>query len=624
VDPNLFQFAIDVTLDRGLVRLISTSIPQEERLSARLSALFVCLAILLSLMLSFAPRAAAQGSGLRFEISFPKEASTTALDGHVLLLISTNDSEEPRFQIEEQFAQSQQAFGVDVDGLAPGATAVIDASTFGYPTRNLANLPVSDYYVQGLINIYDTFHLGDGHTVKLPPDKGEGQHWQTKPGNLYSKPVKMHIDPKSNQVIRISLTEKIPGVDGELDKVDGLLDWGRGQGAAVEDNKWVKHIRIQSELLTKFWGRPTFLGAVVLLPDGYDQHPNAEFPLVVEQDHYHRDLFLPVGFRTEPPTPDMKEGAKVGAQYAYKFYQDWTSGRLPRVIMMTIQHPTPYFDDSYAVNSESQGPYGDAIEKELIPYIEKKFRVIPDGWAHIVYGGSTGGWEALATQVFYPDQYNGAWVFCPDVVDFRAYGTTNIYSDNNAYFVEGFFGRVPRPEMREPDGLVLATMESANHFELVLGTHGRSGEQFDIWQATFSPMGSDGFPKPIFNKLTGQIDHDVANYWKEHYDLSAIMQRDWKTLGPKLAGKLHFYVGESDTWYLDRAVHLLHDFLETTKDPYYHGSFDFGVRQPHCYSGAADSSGIATYTIPQRFLPAMVQHIQETAPKGADLSSWKY
>jgi hypothetical protein len=579
----------------------------------------------LVLALFLAP-AVAQSStpGLRFEISFPKETSATPLDGHLLLLISTNDKEEPRFQILEDFADSQQAFGVDVNALAPGVPAVVDASTFGYPTRSLANLPVGEYYVQGLINIYETFHLSNGHTVKLPPDKGEGQHWQTKPGNLYSKPVKMRIDPKWGQVIRISLAEKIPPVEEELANVDSLLDWGRGIGQPVADNKWVKHIRFQSELLTKFWGRPTYLGAIVLLPDGFDEHPDARFPLIVEQDHYHRDLFLPNALRTEPPAPGLKGGALTTARYGYKFYQDWTSGRLPRVIMMTIQHPTPYFDDSYAVNSESQGPYGDAINKELIPFIERKFRAIGEGWARTVYGGSTGGWEALASQVFYPDSYNGAWVSCPDVVDFRAYVTTSLYQDSNAYFIEGFFGRVPRPEKRQADGLVLATMEQANHYELVTGTHSRSSEQFDIWQATFSPIGEDGYPKPIYNKLTGEIDHEVAKYWKEHYDLSAIMQRDWKTLGPKLAGKLHFYVGESDTWYLDRGVHLLHDYLETTTDPYYHGTFDFGVREPHCYSGAGDSSGPAGSTLPQRFLPAMVRHMEQTAPKDADLSSWKY
>ena len=547
------------------------------------------------------------------------------LDGHILLLISTNDKDEPRFQIREETAESQQAFGIDVENLAPGSAAVVDDTAFGYPIRSLANLPPGDYYVQGLLNMYETFHLGNGHTVKLPPDLGEGQHWQTKPGNLYSKPVKMHLDPLAGQTIRIVLTEKVPPVEENGAAVDSLLDWGRTSSNSVPtDNKWVKHIRIQSELLTKFWGRPTYLGAVVLLPDGFDEHPRASYPLIVEQDHYHRDLFLPVGFRTQPPTPDMKGEEREYAQYNYKFFQDWTAGRLPRVLMMTIQHPTPYFDDSYAVTSENQGPYGDAIIHDLMPYIEKQFRAIGQGWARAVYGGSTGGWEALASQVFYPDFYNGAWVFCPDVVDFRAYVTANLYQDKNAYFVQGPFGNVPRPEMRKADGLIQATMEGANHYELVLGTHGRSGEQFDIWQATFSPAGEDGYPKPIYNKLTGEIDHEVAKYWKEHYDLSAIMHRDWKTLGPKLAGKMHFYVGEADTWYLDRAVHLLHDFLETTSDPYYRGSFEFGVRQPHCYSGPGDSSGPPTLTIPQRFLPAMVKHMEETAPNGADLTSWKY
>jgi hypothetical protein len=565
-----------------------------------------------------------QASKPRFEVSFPKALNAAPLDGHILLLISTNNKEAPRFQILEDFAESQQAFGLDVDALQPDTAAVIDGSTFGYPTRSLDSLPVGDYYVQALINIYETFHLSNGHVVKLPPDRGEGQHWQTKPGNLYSTPVKMHLDPKSNQVIRISLNKKIPPIDEELGDVDTLLDWGRGLAQPVSDNKWVKHVRIQSDLLTKFWGRPTYLGAVVLLPEGFDEHLAAHFPLIVEQDHFHRNLFLPNAFRTEPPPPGLQGSQLRTAVFGYKFYQDWVSGRLPRVIVMTIQHPTPYFDDSYAVNSESQGPYGDAINSELIPYVEKKFRAIGEGWARTVYGGSTGGWEALASQVFYPDSYNGAWVSCPDVVDFRAYVTTNLYQDKNAYFIEGPFGRVPRPEKREADGLVLATMEGANHYELVLGTHGRSGEQFDIWQATFSPIGEDGYPKPIFDKLTGEIDHGVGAYWKEHYDLSAIMQRDWKTLGPKLAGKLHFYVGESDTWYLDRAVHLLHDFLEITTDPYYRGTFDFGVRQPHCYSGADDSSGPAGSTELQRFLPAMVAHMERTAPPNADLSSWKY
>jgi hypothetical protein len=568
-----------------------------------------------------ATQPAAKPASPRFEISFPKDVSAAPLDGRVLLLISNNDEREPRFEISFDTTTSQQAFGVDVDALAPGMPAVIDASTLGYPAESLSDVPAGDYWVQGALNIYETFHLGNGHTVKLPPDKGEGQHWQVKPGNLYSKPVKIHFDPKSPLTIRISLTEKVPPAEDEPKAIDSMNGWsGANDEHAIVDNKWVKHIRIQSDLLTKFWGRPTYLGAVVLVPDGWAEHPDAHYPLIVEQDHFHRDLPGVISFRVTPPGDNLKDGDLAEAKNGYKLYQDWTAGRVPRVIVLTIQHATPYFDDSYAVNSENVGPYGDAITKELIPYVEKEFRGIGQGWARAVYGGSTGGWEAIASQVFYPDTYNGAWVFCPDVVDFRAYVTANIYEDKNAYWIETPYARVPRPSMREPDGLLLSTMEQMNRYELVQGTHDRSGEQFDIWEAVFSPVGDDGYPKRIFDKRTGVIDHETAKYWKEHYDLSAIMQRDWKTLGPKLAGKLHLYVGESDTFYLDRGVHLLKDFLESTTDPYYHGTFEFGMRKPHCYAGDIDP-GVG---LNQHYWPEMVKHMEETAPAGADLKSWKY
>jgi hypothetical protein len=575
---------------------------------------FLCCAVLSQ---AATTKPAAKPVPQRFEISFPKQMSATPLDGHVLLVISNNDDKEPRFQISFMTPDSQQVFGVDVDGLAPGTAAVIDAATLGYPAESLNDIPAGDYWVQGVLNIYETFHLGDGRILKLPPDKGEGQHWQVKPGNLYSKTQKVHLDAKSGQTVRIALTEKIPPVEEDPKVVDSIVGWdGANDEHAIVDNKWVKHIRIQSELLTKFWGRPTYLGAVILLPDGWEEHPDAHYPVIVEQDHFHRDLPPVIAFRTQPPSDRGDRTAKAG----YKLYQDWTAGRLPRVIVLSIQHATPYFDDSYAVNSENVGPYGDAITQELIPYVEKKFRGIGQGWARAVYGGSTGGWESLASQVFYPDFYNGAWVFCPDVVDFRAYMTTNLYEDKSAFWIDGAYARVPRPSVRTPDGLVSSTMEQMNRYELVQGTHGRSGEQFDIWQAVFSSPGADGYPKPIFDKRTGEIDRETAKYWKQHYDLSAIIERDWMTLGPKLAGKLHFYVGEADTFYLDRAVHLLKDFLETTTEPYYHGSFEFGVRKPHCYAGDYDP-GVG---LNQHYWPEMVKHMEETAPPGADLKSWKY
>lgn len=540
---------------------------------------------------------------LRFEISFPASLSNKPLDGHVMLGIAKDEKPEPRFQLREEEAESAQFFGLDVDGLAPGGAATIDSSTLGYPLVSLGSLPAGDYYVQAVLNIYETFHRSDGHTVKLPPDMGEGQQWFEKPGNLFSKPQRLHIDPSSSTVLRVAFSEKLPPIQPPA------------------DTQYVKHFRMQSKLLSDFWGRPMYLGAIVVLPEGFDKHPNAHYPVLIDQGHFPADFR---GFRTEPPTADMKDRARKRAESQYKLYQDWTSGRLPKMLLLQIQHANPYYDDSYAVNSANVGPYGDAILKELIPEVEKRFRGIGHPWARALTGGSTGGWEAIADQVFYPDDFNGAWGFCPDPIDFRAYQIVNIYEDKNAFWAQGPFGRVPRPEMREPDGNLKAVMEPAVRREEVMGTHGRSTEQFGIWQAVFSPVGADGYPKQIWDPKTGDIDSSVANYWKEHYDLNHIMQRDWPTLGPKLVGKLHITVGDMDTWYLNNAVHFVQDFLDSPENQYKVATFEYGYRQPHCYEGGGNISvSDSASTMFQRIMPQMAQHMKDTAPKGADMS-WEY
>ena len=547
-----------------------------------------------------------KNSGLRFEISFSPEMSATELDGRIYLLVSKDGSREPRFQIGPE-PGTQQIFGIDVDGLAAGAPAVIDRFALGYPLESLEQIPPGDYFVQGFLNIYEVFHLANGHDVKLPPDRGEGQHWEIKPGNLYSAPQRMHLDPAAGGQLRIVLTQKIPPFK------------------PVIDSKYVKHLRIQSRLLTEFWGKPTELGAVVILPEGWGEHPSARYPLMIQHGHFGRDWYWPVQFRTEPPTPDMKGEDRAMAEYSYKFYQDWTSGRLPRMILLMIQNANPYYDDSYAVNSANLGPYGDAIVQELIPQVEKRFRAIGEPWARAMYGGSTAGWEALAMQVFYPDFFNGAWIFCPDPIDFRAFETVNIYEDKNAYWEGGPWLRLPRPALRTPDDQIVATMESYNRLELVLGTHLRSGEQFAIWQAVYGPVGADGYPRPLYDPRTGVIDHEVAAYWREHYDLGYILQRDWKFLGPKLVGKLHFTVGTRDAYYLDGAVRLMQQFLEGTNNPYYAGDFEYGPHMTHGFWGDRHvPQPIGRFTVHQRIMPVAAEWMKKTAPKGADLTSWKY
>jgi hypothetical protein len=237
------------------------------------------------------------------------------------------------------------------------------------------------------------------------------------------------------------------------------------------------------------------------------------------------------------------------------------------------------------VNSANVGPYGDAIENELIPAVEKKFRAIGQGWARFTYGGSTGGWEALAVQVFYPEHYNGAFASCPDPVDFHAYTDIDIYNDKNFYYLEGAHKREAQSAMRDYLGHTLITNEEINGYELALGDHGRSGEQYDVWQAVWGPVGADGYPAPIYDKVTGEIDHKVAEYWRQHYDLEAILERNWTKLGPDLAGKIHIYVGSDDTYFLNNAVYLMEDFLKSTKNPPYGGEVTYGPRAEHCWNG---------------------------------------
>jgi len=550
--------------------------------------------------------------GQRIEVTVP---SATPLHGHLILVFSKKSSPEPRMQMQEQYT-SAQGFGVDADGMAPGEPLVVDAKTFGYPRRSLADLDAGDYYVQAVFNVYELFHLASGKSVWLPPDKGEGQHWNMKPGNPYNKAQKIHFDPKSQETIKLTLDQTIPAIAGTDRDPEVLAE----KSLAA---KWLKYMRFKSDVLSKFWGRDVYLGAWILLPDGFDEHPDAKYPVIVYQDHFAAG-FRFLNLRQIPPDP--KSPGYTREKSSYEFFQDWTSGRLPRVMIIYVQNANPYYDDSYDVDSANVGPYGTAINDELIPAIEKKYRGIGQGWARATYGGSTGGWEAFATQVFYPDMYNGAYVACPDPVDFHAYQGTDLYDDTNAFVRKGDFGEIPIAADRKPDGSILALTGPEYAFEYVLGTHGRSTEQWDIWQAVFSPAGDDGYPAEAVDPLTGAIDKKVVAYWHDHYDLTAIIKRDWATLGPKLEGKLHFTVGDGDTYFLNNAVHLLEDELDATRDPHSDATFQYGPRMPHCYTG-----GPSEYTMQQnsadwtqRVLPMMVAHMLATAPAGADVKSWRY
>jgi hypothetical protein len=571
------------------------------------------LPVVIAIASALPAQATPPGGGLRFEITFPAERSATPLDGRLLVFLSTDTAGEPRFQIDDT-PGTQQVFGVDVDGWRPGETRVVDARAFGYPLRSLADVPRRGYRVQAMINRYETFRRSDGHTVKLPPDKWEGQQWSRKPGNLYSAPAAIASNPAGG-VVRLTLSQEIPPVD----------DFEKKQ------TEYVKYVRIRSERLSKFWGRDMYLGAWVLLPWGFNDHPDARYPLMVNHGHFPSSLG---GWRETPPDPNLKPDYsarfslagynRIQQELGYQLYKDWTGKGFPRALLIEIQHATPFYDDSYAVNSANNGPYGDAIQYELIPEIERRYRGIGQGWARFTFGGSTGGWEAMAVQMFYPDEYNGAWVACPDPIDFRAYTVVNIYADTNAYYREGPFKRVPRPGLRNYLGHITTTLEQSNHRELAIGTKTRSGDQWDVWESVYSPVGSDGYPKPIWNKVTGVIDRSVAEHWRENYDLSHILRRDWKTLGPKLQGKLRIYVGDMDNYYLNNAVYLVEDFLRTASPPA-NAVVDYGDRDEHCWNGDhTRSNAYSRLRYTQMVMPWALERMLTTAPPGADIRSWRY
>ena len=535
----------------------------------------------------------------QFEVSFPASAHINPITGRVYVMVSDEEAPEPRFQVGS-WGSHPPFFGMDVHQLKPEQPAVIDGSTLGYPTRSLKGLPAGDYYVQAMINIYTEFHRSDGQTIWAHMDQWEGQQFNRSPGNLYSQVQRVHLDPAEGFDVKLSLTQVIPPVKVPADTV------------------WIKHLKIQSELLSRFWGRPIYLGAVVLLPRGYASHPDSYYPVIYKQGHFGQEP--PFRFST---TDEDVSGRwldlmrSYNMETGYQFYKAWDSGSFPRMIAVTFQHPTPYFDDSYAVNSANNGPYGDAIMTELIPYIETHFRIIRKPYARVLTGGSTGGWESLALQVFHPKFFGGTWTLYPDPVDFRHDQLINIYSDDNAFFAPGHrWLPAVRPLSRETDGQVTATEQQESQLEDVLGSHGRSGQQIEAWEAVYGPVGADGYPKPLWDKTTGKIDHSVADYMRKHgYDLTEYLRRNWAKIGPSLVGKIHIDVGDMDNYYLNLACYDLQKFLESTTHPYYDGKFEFG--RPEKGHGWQSTNQ-------ENMVRMMASHISANAPADANLKQWHY
>lgn len=528
----------------------------------------------------------------RFEVTFPASLRAEPVTGRLIVVLARKDTPEPRLTISPY---GPPIFGADVEGLRPDTAAVIDGRTQGYPLASLKDVPAGDYYVQAVMNVYTECRRSDGHTLWVHLDRSRGVPFNLSPGNLYSPMQKVHLDPQAGSTVKLVLDQFIPPAEPPA------------------DTEWLKHVRIQSRLLTEFWGQPIFIDATVLLPKDYSAHPEASYPVVYVFEHR-----VPFSFNPDPASQARDTGAKAAnLKTGYEFFQSWTSAGFPRFVAVTLHQPTPFFPSSYSVNSANNGPYGDALFQEVFPYLEAHFRTIPKPYARLVEGASTGGWEALALQLYHPDYFGGAWVFNPDPIDFRRYQLVNIYEDANAFSIPmNEWRTADRPMRRTTEGQVLDTVRSMSLFEHVLGSRGRSGYQFHAWEAVYGPVGPDGYPVPLWDKLTGKIDRAVADFMREKgYDLREYASRNWALLGPKLAGKLNFFSGEMDNFHLNLAVYLFEEFLRTTADPNVPGRFAYGRPLKGHSWHLTDWAGM---------LREMAEHLKKNAPPGENTSAWNY
>ena len=468
-------------------------------------------------------------TALRFEVRLTLK--TAPRDGRLIVVLGRRARPEPRFQLGATGLDAAPAIARDVARFETGQVAVLDDRCATSPIDGLGRLPAGTYFAQAVLR------------------RNRDLRVTNAPGDLYGPVVRVRLDPAQGGTATLELSSEI-----EPD-------------AAPAETDLIKFVKLESKLLSTFHDRAIFLRAGVILPRDFDKEPNRRYPLRVHIGGY--------GARYSGVKERMREGSEFRAA--------WMADDAPKMLFLMLDGAGP-LGDPYQVNSANHGPYGDAITQELIPFVEAKFR--GNGTSRVLDGGSTGGWVALALQVFYPDAFHGCWASCPDGVDFRDFQLVNIYNDTNAYVnADGF----ERPAARMLNGDVKYTMRHELRVENMLGAGDswtKSGAQWGAWNATYGPRGAEG-PVPLWDPKTGAIDRSVVDHWK-NYDLRMMLERDWATLGPKLKGKIHIFVGEADDYFLNNAVHRLDAFLAKA-DPPFNGVIRFGPGKGHCWSPLSEA-----------------------------------
>jgi S-formylglutathione hydrolase FrmB len=341
-------------------------------------------------------------------------------------------------------------------------------------------------------------------------DRGT-RHFSTADGNGYSKAVRRDLDAANPGPIQLVIDQVY-------------------RTKPFQERERVKLVEIESKRLTDFHKKPTKLRAGVVLPKSFAQNPGRRYPAIYE---------IP-GFG----------GRHTGAHFAAARNATDVAGV---EMLYVVLDPDCRLGHHVFADSDNNGPCGRALCEELIPAIETRFRALARPGARFVTGHSSGGWSSLWLQVAYPDFFGGVWSTAPDPVDFRDFQLVDIYQRQTNIFHDA--AGDARPLARRAKKATLF-YKPFSDMEVVMG---RGGQLFSF-EAVFGPKGSDGNPRPLWDRVTGRIDADVAKSW-ERYDIRLVLERNWQTLGPKLKGKVHIYVGAEDTFYLEGATILLKQSL---------------------------------------------------------------
>jgi hypothetical protein len=428
---------------------------------------------------------------VEFQLSYSPKLQAEPFSGRVFVVLSRQALKDGPARIN--WFKPEPFYAMEVRDWVPGSTMMFEPR-FACP-EPLSKLPAGKYFVQAIMD----------------RDQG-GQSPLSAAGNLYSKPVALEYDPVKCVPVKLDIDQTVPE-------------------AKATDRERVKFVDISSKLLSDFHKKPMRMRAGVVLPASFAKDVARRYPVVYEIPGFGGNHMMALGVEGRNATDVAGEE-----------------------MLWVVLDANCRLGHHVFADSANNGPVGQALVEELIPYIEKTFRGIGAPRARFVTGHSSGGWSSLWLQVRYPDFFGGVWSTAPDSVDFRDFQLVNLYQDGVSVFTDE---KAQQRPLGRKDGKVILHTKPFSDMEVVMG---RGGQLFSF-EAVFGPKGKDGQPRPLYDRRTGVVDPKTVDAWKK-YDIRLVLEERWKELGPKLAGKLHVYMGEVDTFYLDGATRFLGQSLK--------------------------------------------------------------